>query len=483
MAGSELGERTIDESPPEVVSSDDVSIDVETDVLIAGGGGTGLVAALAAADRTDGTITVLEKSDRLGGNTSLSTGMIPAAGTRLQREAGIEETPADMARDILEKNDYQADEAMVEHLCAESKHLIHWLIDEWDITLNLVDDFRYPRHSTYRMHAPAGRNGENLIAELGERIESTPNIELLRNTPVRKLVADGDAVVGAVAGETHTEVIGAKKVILATDGFAGNRRMVEQHCGEISEALYFGSDGNTGDGIRWGSALDAEIAYMDAYQGHATVVHGTGALSTYAVIMSGGFLVNEDGERFGNEAKGYSALAHDVVAQPGGIAYEIFDQRIYEKLEGEFDDFDEAVELGSYTSAPNIESLAETLGCDPEDTASTLEAYNEAVREGEPDSVGRLDSRHELEAPFYGTAVVGALFHTQGGLEVDEHARVRKTDGTPVGNLYAGGGTAAGISGHGPGGYLSGNGLTTALGFGRLAGRHAGAAIEGEDLS
>lgn len=477
MATPEFGKRTIDDSTPEVVDVADVTIDVETDVLVAGGGGTGLVAALAAAERTDGTVTVLEKSHRLGGNTSLSTGMIPAAGTRFQREAGIEETPTDMARDILEKNNYEADEALVHHLCSESRNLIHWLVDDWDITLQFVDDFTYPRHSTYRMHAPPGRNGENLIAELGERIEATDNIELLKHTPVKKLVADGGAVVGAVAGETHDEVIGASAFVLATDGFAGNRKMVERHCGQISDALYFGSDGNTGDGIRWGAALDAELARMDSYQGHATVVQGTGALSTYAVIMNGGFLVNEDGDRFGNEAKGYSALAIDVVEQPGNIAYEIFDERIFEKLEGEFDDFDEAVELGSYRSAPDIETLAETLGCDPAGTTAALESYNEAVRNEESDGVGRTDGRAVLKPPFYGATVTGSLFHTQGGLVVDKHGRVRKSAGGVVENLYAGGGAAVGISGHGAGSYLSGNGLTTALGLGRLAGMHAAATL------
>ncbi|MEM4782686.1 MAG: FAD-dependent oxidoreductase [Halalkalicoccus sp.] len=468
----------MDDSASEVVDVGDVTFHVETDVLVAGGGGTGLVAALAAAERTDGTVTVLEKSHRLGGNTSLSTGMIPAAGTRFQREVGIEETPADMARDILEKNGYEADEEMVHHLCEESRNLVHWLVDDWNVTLEIVDDFRYPRHSTYRMHAPEGRNGENLIAELEERIEATENVELLTHTPVKQLVADGEAVVGAVVGETHDEVIRARKVILATDGFAGNRQMVERHCGAIADALYFGSDGNTGDGIRWGAALDAELACMDAYQGHATVVQGTGALSTYAIIMNGGLLVNKAGERFGNEAKGYSALALDVISQPENVAYEIFDEGIYEKLHGEFDDFDEAIELGSYRSALTIEELAEKLGCEPATTADALETYNRAVRADEPDEVGRSDGRKRLEAPFYGAAVTGSLFHTQGGLVVDEYGRVRRTDGDIVENLYAGGGAAVGISGHGPGGYLSGNGLTTALGLGRLAGIHAAESLE-----
>jgi fumarate reductase flavoprotein subunit len=458
----------------DVVAEADIAWDVDTDIVIAGGGGTGLVAALAASEHPDHRVTVLEKAPECGGNTSLSTGMVPAAGTRLQREAGIEETPADMARDILEKNDYEANEGRVNYLCEEARDLVHWLVDDWEITLNLVDDFKYPKHAEYRMHAPEGRNGANLVAELVDRVEGTENVELLRNAPITKLVAHEGAVTGVVAGVHRDEAIQAEKVILATDGFAGNREMVTDYCdAEIERALYFGADGNTGDGIKLGAELGGEVACMDAYQGHATVASQTGMLSTYAIVMNGGVLVNEDGERFGDESAGYSAFAVDVLRQPGGIAYEVFDERIFERLEGEFDDFDEAVEAGTYTRAETVEELAETIGCAPDATAAAVERYNEAVAADEPDEVGREDGVATLEPPFYGTKVTGALFHTQGGLVVDEHARVERTDGSVVTNLYAGGGTACGISGHGAGGYLSGNGLTTALGYGRLAGIHA----------
>lgn len=470
----ELATRTPGGETPEVIAADEVTWDVETDVLVAGGGGTGLVAALAASEASDLQVTVLEKSPECGGNTSLSTGMVPAAGTRLQREAGIQETPVDMARDILEKNDYEADEERVRYLCEEAVELIHWLVDDWDVTLHLVDDFKYPKHSEYRMHAPDGRNGANLVEELVARVEATSNVELLTNAPVTRLVAADGAVRGVVAGARRDETIRAKRVILATDGFAGNREMVTDYCEEdVEQALYFGADGNTGDGVRWGAELGGEFACMDAYQGHATVASGTGMLSTYAVVMNGGILVNEAGERFGDESAGYSEFAIDVLKQPGGIGYELFDERIFERLRGSFEDFDAAIEAGTYASADTVESLASTLGCDTDATAAAVERYNEAVRADEPDEVGRTDGVAVLEPPFYGAKVTGALFHTQGGLVVDEHARVLRTDGSAVENLYAGGGTACGISGHGAGGYLSGNGLTTALGYGRLAGIHA----------
>lgn len=475
----ELASRKPSDSTTEVVTASDVEWDIDTDILVAGGGGTGLVAALAASENPDLRVTLLEKSPECGGNTSLSTGMVPAAGTRLQQEAGIEETPADMARDILEKNDYEADEERVQYLCAEAVNLIHWLVDDWDITLHLVDDFKYPKHSAYRMHAPDGRNGENLVAELVDRIEATENIELLRNAPVTKLVAEDGEVKGVVAGLGREEAIEAKKVILGTDGFAGNREMITEYCEEdIERALYFGADGNTGDGVRFGAELGGELACMDAYQGHATVASQTGMLSTYAVVMNGGILVNEDGERFGDESAGYSKFAIDVLKQPGGIGYELFDERIFEKLQGQFEDFDNAVKHGTYHSAETIEELCEQLGCDGDTAAAAVAAYNEAARTGEPDEVGRVDGANPLEPPFYGAKVTGSLFHTQGGLVVDEDARVLRTDGSVVGNLYAGGGTACGISGHGAGGYLSGNGLTTALGYGRLAGIHARESLE-----
>jgi fumarate reductase flavoprotein subunit len=77
--------------------------------------------------------------------------------------------------------------------------------------------------------------------------------------------------------------------------------------------------------------------------------------------------------------------------------------------------------------------------------------------------------------------VTPGLFHTQGGLAVDDDARVLRADGGVVAGLYAGGGAAAGISGRaGAGGYASGNGLLTAIGLGYLAGRHAATRAGGQ---
>jgi fumarate reductase flavoprotein subunit len=78
-----------------------------------------------------------------------------------------------------------------------------------------------------------------------------------------------------------------------------------------------------------------------------------------------------------------------------------------------------------------------------------------------------------LAPPYFGVKVTGALFHTQGGLVVDSHARVCRPDGTVLPNLHAAGGAAAGVSGPAVWGYLSGNGLLSAVVLGRIAGKGA----------
>ena len=143
----------------------EVSWDVETDVAVVGGGACGFIAALAIAEKGL-EVLLLEKEKKVGGNTSLSQGMIPAAGTRFQKAAGIEDSPERMAEDILKKNGYESDPEMTLHVCRESKNLVEWLVDSVGIHLDIVTDFIYPGHSRMRIHAPSSRKGTQIINEL-----------------------------------------------------------------------------------------------------------------------------------------------------------------------------------------------------------------------------------------------------------------------------------------------------------------------------
>ncbi|MEW6637552.1 MAG: FAD-binding protein, partial [Actinomycetota bacterium] len=416
-------------------------------------------------------VLVLEKGTKPGGNTALSTGLIPAAGTRFQRAAGIpDDTPELMAEDIFRKNKHGSDPALTTLLCETSAGLVEWLVDEVGCELVCHTDFLYPGQSRFRMHGPSQGYGAELVRQLAGAVRSDPSIELRFETPVRGLVLDGNRVVGVRTGENAIE---AEAVILALDGFGGNPEMVREHLGEeVAAAPYFGSPNNTGDGVRWGIAAGAATDHLDAYQGHGSVAVPDGPLVTWGLVMGGAILVNRHGQRFGDEIRGYSEFARDVLAQPGGEAWEIFDRRIYDASRGTR--FEEVISAGKVVRGETLEELAAALGLPAAGLAETVSAVNRVAGGEETDPLGRVSFGEGIsEPPFYGIHVRGALFHTQGGLKVDTRARVLRPDYSSIPGLYAGGGTAVGISGSGAAGYLAGNGLLAALGLGRIAGEAA----------
>jgi len=267
-------------------------------------------------------------------------------------------------------------------------------------------------------------------------------------------------------------------VILATNGYAGNPDLVRRFCPEIAGAQYFGARGSTGEAVVWGEQLGAALANMAAYQGYAAVAHPHGSLLSWTTIEKGGILLNAAGDRFGNEALGYSGYARIVLAE-GEFAYALFDQRIFEIASLE-EEFVELWRYGGLKTAPTPAGIAAAYELSPEPVEAAVAAYNRAAETGGPDPFGRTAfGLAPLQAPFYGCRVVPGLFHTQGGLAVDGDARVLRPDGTVVPNLFAGGGAAAGISGRaGALGYASGNGLLSAIALGRLAGRAAAAELK-----
>ncbi|MEM6266225.1 MAG: FAD-binding protein, partial [Pseudomonadota bacterium] len=129
-------------------------------------------------------------------------------------------------------------------------------------------------------------------------------------------------------------------------------------------------------------------------------------------------------------------------------------------------------------SADTLDELARKAGIDASGLEASVAETHRLIESEQRDQFGRsFAGKAPLAAPFYAVKVTGALFHTQGGLEVDQHARVLRQSGETFPNLYAGGGAARGISGPGADGYLAGNGLLTATTLGRLAGEHAASQI------
>jgi fumarate reductase flavoprotein subunit len=457
-----------------VLPSDGVLFDTTIPVAIVGGGACGLIAALAAHDAGVEAV-VFERDASPSGSTALSSGLIPAADTRFQRAKGIADSPEQLAADIQRKAHGEADPSVVEAVARASGPAIEWLADRHGLPFTLIEGFLYPGHSVLRMHAHPAKTGMALIGALLEAVVRA-GIDLVTSARVGDLYADQDGRVRGIGLERPDggrERIGCQALVLACNGFGGNRDMVRRHIPEMAEALYFGHAGNQGDAVLWGRALGAAMRHLGAYQGHGSVAHPHGILITWALMMEGGIQVNANGERFSNEHQGYSEQSVAVLAQPGGIAWNIYDARCH-ALGREFDDYREAEAVGAIRRADDLASLVSTTGLPPVRLANTLDEVAGYQRGTVVDPFGRdFTTKPALAPPYYAVRVTGALFHTQGGLAIDDSARVLRPDGMPLPNLFAGGGAACGVSGSAVWGYLSGNGLLTAVTLGRLAGEAA----------
>lgn len=439
--------------------------DVDADTLIIGAGACGLVAALAAVESGKSPI-VIEADAVPSGSTALSAGLIPAAGTSLQKKSGLQDNPKLFAEDIQAKANGENDQALVDTLAHHAAPIIDWLTNRHGLPMSVVDDFDYPGHSRRRMHGLPTRSGAELIDRLRQVCEEN-GIDIICNRRARQLFVTGDRIAGVLVDRDDgvTETISCARLILACNGFGGNRKLVTLHMPDIKDGLWFGHDGNQGEALSWGEALGAQTQHLGAYQGHGNVAHPHGILITWAVITEGGFQTNLNGDRFWNEAQGYSEAARAVLSQPQGVAFTIFDQRIA-NIARQFEDFKRAETVGAIHVADTLVELANKLHLPSENLAQTLAE----IQLDTSDRFGR-NFAHLLAPPFCGVRVTGALFHTQGGLCTDTSCRVVKADGSSFPNLYAAGGAACGVSGRSDTGYLSGNGLLSALVLGYISGK------------
>jgi fumarate reductase flavoprotein subunit len=444
-------------SPPRVVRTGRIDAAVHVPVAIVGAGACGLTAAIALRDAGVDCL-LLERDAIPSGSTALSSGFIPAAGTRVQRAQGIDDSAEQFAQDIRDKTHGTAAEHLVRAYTEAIAPAMDALADH-GLVFEVLDNFLYPGHRLHRMHSLRQRTGAALVAALDQAARAA-GADLLASARVTELWADGaDRIIGlrVERPDGGSELIACDALLLACNGFGGNPALVRELLPAMADALYAGHVGNDGSAIVWGRALGAATADLGGYQGHGSWVVPQGALMTWAVMMEGGVQLNAAGQRFHDETQGYSEAAVEVLKQPGGVAWNVFGERQLALARG-FPDFREAEAAGALRTAADRAGLGAIIGCD----ADAL-----------PAEIGRFGP------PFHAVRVTGALFHTQGGLDIDAACRVRRADGSVFPNLLAAGGAARGVSGNAVWGYLSGNGLLSAVAGGWIA-AHTAAAIVSE---
>ncbi len=417
-------------------------------VAIVGAGACGLTAAIFLRERGIDCV-LLERDATPQGSTALSSGFIPAAGTAVQRAAGVADSAAQFAGDIQRK----AHDTAAPHLVAAYTQAIAPALDglaQHGLQFELLDGFLYPGHTARRMHTLPQRTGAALVGALATAAEAAGAM-LVTDALVRELRTDGQRIVGLGYDRPDgtREHLACAALLLACNGFGGNPALVRTLLPVMADAVFAGHTGNDGSAIAWAQQLGLQLADLGGYQGHGSWAVPQGALVTWALMMEGGVQVNARGQRFHDETQGYSEAAVHVLAQPGGTAWNVFDQRLLALGRG-FPDFVAAEAAGAVRHAADTAALAALIGCD----AATLAATLQGTR---------------LVPPWCAIRVTGALFHTQGGIATDARMHALRADDTPHPNLFAAGGAARGVSGNAVWGYLSGNGLLSAVAGGYLA--------------
>ncbi|WP_435335799.1 FAD-dependent oxidoreductase [Haloarchaeobius sp. TZWWS8] len=441
---------------------------LETDVVVAGSGMAGLVSAVRALE-SGADVIVLEKAPRPGGKTRWSDGAI-LVDEDAQPQIDVYE-PLSKGIDWLESHGVTV------------KELMH----EYSGTGKQIDPVDFIEHMV------------GVIEEQGG--------ELRLETPLSSLrMGDDNSIAGVVAeGPDARFEIEARSVILATGGYGGNERLIEQYITDNADKFVLRSDPwSTGGGFLAAQDVGAKTTTgLSKFDGHsmlappasytpdeymeATQYYGPKAIA-----------VDRRGRRFTDESAGdlEGPLIRDMLKRAEGEAFYILDHRLYDEsfVSGNVGAMVErARELGgTVLEAPTLDQLGDQLsdqGVNGKKAIETVEAFNAAVEKPgeEPLDPPRERFRDPIDsAPFYAVEVRPGITYTMGGLDVNVNAEVlcRTTSCTalseqatldpkdvfynPIPGLYA-----TGIDVGNPNEQYYIGRLSQALASGRIAGKHA----------
>ena len=444
-------------------------------VLIVGGGACGCIAALAAHDAGASPL-LIEADARPMGSTGMSQGLICAAGTKAQAAQGIDDSAEAYFEDIMTKSRGLADPVIARALAFESGPTVDWMVEAHDLPWELDTGFRPSfGNRAARIHGWRGHGGQQMVDLLHQRLGEA-GIDVMLRARLIEVVADASGKVLGVVIERPDgaqERVGCAALVLACGGFAANHAMLAQHIPDMAAARNNGHDGSQGIGIRIAGQLGAALGDMGSYQGYAMLTDPHGISVPPPVVIEGAVLVNRAGERFTDETEDIAGMVHPVMAQEGGQVWVVFDERIEERT-AYIPEMQMLQELNAAKRADDGAGLATAIDVPCAALEATLAEAHAARSAGKVDRFGR---RWGDEQPPQGKLgafkVIGAIYHTQGGLQIDGSARVLRPDGTPLPNLFAGGGAARSVSGPSSWGYLPAMGLCTAVTLGRLAGEAA----------
>jgi fumarate reductase flavoprotein subunit len=465
------------------------------DVLVIGAGTAGIPCAMEVA-ATGASVLVIEKDDDIGGALWFSGGQMSAAGTRRQRNLGIEDSVEDHYADVLRMGGDPIDKSLVKRATELAPHTLDWLEDlgfPFDPSCpTLAPEHEY--YSTPRTYwgAEAGVSILNTLRPHWDKMVAAGAIQLELNSRVVELETESSQVVGAVVEDKDGNQyrVRAKDTALTTGGYAANPQMVAEFTPCAPPLVTHARETSTGDGINLTRKLGTRIRNRETCVpslGGFRAETGPGRVREWrdgwALVGSARMrapreiYVNSDARRFINEDETSNDRRDQAVrALDGELFWLIFDADAL--FAGDClimgwsnADIVAAADAREFCwQANTVAELAPKAGLDADNLAASVTEYNSAVERG-VDPLGRRAPDFPVKSgPFYAFRLQGCTALSWAGLKVDDQLRVLNGNDQPIAGLYAAGeilGMAA-LSGSA---FVGGMSVTPALSFGRWLGQ------------
>ena len=471
------------------------------DVVVVGGGGSGVTAAVRAAQK-GAKVVLIEKMEKLGGNSYFAGGLLSTT-SKFQREQGLPDKTEHYIKTNFQKHGYTLNPALIRRFIGNTGTFYEWIAGLGFDTENtryvmdsvvMIKERKDPGILNHPAYGP-GSIGSTLVDLMASKL-SELGVSVLTSTKVLELQTENEGISGIIARGLEADYrISAKAVVLSTGGFGGNMDMLRKYLPQ-----YFNSDNyithycllsTTGDGIAMAEKVGAEIG-ENISVGVEAVCHIPGTYSVQCLCKSPKtIIVNGDGKRFIDEDDtGKGTFVMDQ--QPEGIGYYLFTE---EKLRDTFadglkkinfgdrepsweellGDIKQEIKEGKILCGKSLDDLAERIGCQPETLRNTVSVYESYVTKGHDDDLLK-EPEHLVplgSGKWYAAKLYRKFDVTMGGVSINENLQVIRPNQTVIPGLYATGDTASGWMGKDYGPLFSS--FAWAMNSGYMAGEEAAA--------
>lgn len=438
-----------------------------TDMVVVGGGGSGMSATIRG--RMNGLDVILvEKMPYIGGAAAISGGQVVAQGSKLQKAFGsTEDTPESMIKDFMANGHNLNDPAKISLYAHNVGATIDWLHEKVGVKF-IPNDLPFLAEYSHR-RALEFQGGAKTMAQHLREVIAGNGAQVYYSTRVNKLLTDETGRgVGVEATDDNgvKYTIKAKATLLTTGGFGNNKDMLFE---PVKSALYYGPVSSTGDGHKMAMALGAKTQLMEygkRYPNGIEVAPGIAKSTIYANVGAfdqAGILVDVNGKRFVNEKASNRHILDPMMQTPNHQAYVFMDQKSWEGFYKRLpetgvshEDADKFLAANGtmkplFAKADTIEGVAKIAGVNADNLKATVKRYNEFVTAKKDADFARpvqyMKATIAAEGPYYIVEQKPRFATTMGGLCTNDNLNVVKNDGSVIPGLYAAGELVGGVMG------------------------------------